>query len=145
MVLLYYMIDIKDSTQSTPSGTLFGKKVLIIEDDVFLGGILLRHMIDEKIDAKLFTTGENAIENIKKDIPSILILDILLPGLNGLDILEAMRKDELLMSVPVIVVSNTDQAKDLERAKNAGAIFMLKALATSENIVDKIKEVLKVK
>lgn len=145
MVLLYYMIDNNDSVQSTPSSTLFGKKVLIIEDDVFLGGILLRHMIDEKIDAKLFITGENALENIKKDIPSILILDILLPGMNGLDILEAMRKDELLLNIPVIIVSNTDQAKDLERAKNAGAIFMLKALATSENIVDKIKEVLQVK
>lgn len=145
MIELYYMIDIKDSAQSTPSSTLFGKKVLIIEDDVFLGGILLRHMIDEKIDVKLITTGENAIENIKKDIPSILILDILLPGMNGLDILEAMRKDELLVNIPVIVVSNTDQANDLERAKKAGAIFMLKALATSENIVDKIKEVLNVK
>lgn len=132
------MTDVNNSSIST----LAGQKVLIIEDDVFLGGILLRHMIDEKINAKLFTTGENAIENIKKDIPSILILDILLPGLNGLDILEAMRKDELLVNLPVIIVSNTDQPKDLERAKNAGAIFMLKALATSENIVDKIKEVL---
>ncbi|MFS6760689.1 response regulator, partial [Staphylococcus aureus] len=78
------MTDVNNSGIST----LAGKKVLIIEDDVFLGGILFRHMVDDKIDVRLITTGENAIENIKKDIPSILILDILLPGSNGLDILE---------------------------------------------------------
>lgn len=121
---------------------LVGKKVLIIEDDVFLGGILLRHMLDQKINARLVTTGDGAIEEIKKDIPDILILDILLPGINGLDLLESIRKDSAIEKLPVLIVSNTNQAKDLERVKNAKAFFMLKALATSENIVDKIKEVL---
>ncbi len=130
---------------NSSQSSLTNKKVLIIEDDVFLGGILLRHMMDQKINAKLFTTGENAIENIKKDVPDILLLDILLPGLNGLDLLELIRKDEQIKNLPVLIVSNTDQPQDLERVKKSGAIFMLKALATSENIVDKIKEILGVK
>ncbi len=122
--------------------SLVDKKVLIIEDDAFLGGIILRHMLDAKINARLVTSGDKALESIKSDIPDVLILDIMLPGLNGLDIMDLIKKDPTLSKMFVIVVSNTDQPKDLERVKAFGAKFLLKALATPANIVEEIRKTL---
>jgi DNA-binding response OmpR family regulator len=130
-------------TDNKNSGfSLIDKKVLIIEDDAFLGGIILRHMLDAKISAKLVASGDKALEAIKSDIPDVLILDIMLPGLSGVDILDLIKKDQSLKKMLVIVVSNTDQAKDLAKVKEFGAKFLMKALATPANIVEEIRRTL---
>jgi DNA-binding response OmpR family regulator len=118
------------------------KRVLIIEDDAFLGSILYRYMTDMKISVDLATTGEGAIEAIDKIVPSIIILDIFLPGINGLDLLETMRKNKISQNIPVLVVSNTDQQKDRERAQRLGAEIVLKAMVTPANILEKLYQIL---
>lgn len=121
---------------NTSAGALVGKKVIIVEDDVFIGGTLLRHMMSQKINATLITTGEGAFDTIKKEMPDILILDINLPGMNGLDILALVRKDPVTAKMLVMVVSNTNEKNERDQAKNLGAIFLVKALVTPENIVE---------
>jgi DNA-binding response OmpR family regulator len=120
--------------------SLVDKKVLIIEDDAFLGGIILQHMLDDKIKARLVSSGDNAIEAIKLDIPDVLILDIMLPGINGVELLEMIRKDPLLKNISIIVVSNSDLSKDMEKVKNFGAKYLMKALVTPTNIVEEIRK-----
>ncbi len=118
------------------------KKVLIIEDDAFLGGILYRYMVDMKINVNLVTTGEGALEAIKNDTPTIIILDIFLPGMNGLDLLENFRKSKISEKIPVLIVSNTDQVRDRERAEGLGAEILLKAVVTPANILEKLYQML---
>jgi DNA-binding response OmpR family regulator len=100
------------------SYSLVDKKVLIIEDDTFFGGIVLRHLLDAKIRARMVSEGVGAIEAIKLDIPDILILDIMLPGISGLEILEAIRKDKTLSHLQVVVLSNSDKPSDLQTIRN---------------------------
>lgn len=119
-----------------------GKKVFVIEDDVFLGKVLSSQIDATKMHAELFTTAEAAIEALKTAIPDIILLDIFLPGMNGLDALEAIRKDEKTKGIPVLVVSNTDEAKDRERAESLGAKFLIKGASTPDEIIKHVEDML---
>jgi DNA-binding response OmpR family regulator len=117
-------------------------KVTVIEDDLMLASIIIRHLKDEKIETNLITRGDHALDTLKRVVPDVVILDIFLPGQNGLDLLSAMREDPDLKKVRVLVVSNTDQKKDRERAVGLGASFMLKAGVTPHDIVEQVKKML---
>ncbi len=121
---------------------VIGKKVFIVEDDVFLGRVLSSQIREAKMHAELFTTAEDALAALKQGAPHIILMDIFLPGMNGLDALEAIRKDELTKGLPVLVVSNTDEAKDRQRALDLGAKFLIKGASTPDEIIEHVTDIL---
>lgn len=127
-----------EASQSTATG-----KILIVEDDVFLGRVLSGQMKDAHMEVTCHSSGEDALEYMKSNIPDLVIMDIFLPGMNGLDVLDAMRNDPRTKLTPVLVVSNTDEAKDRERAKGLGARFLIKAATSPDDIVAAVEETLK--
>ncbi len=112
------------------------KKILIIEDDVFLGDMLLSRLKKNGAAVTLLTSAENEIDYIKEHIPDVVVLDIYLPGVNGLDFLEMLRKDAITKDISVVVLSNTSKVEDRDRAKNLGAEFLIKAGVTPDEIVE---------
>jgi CheY-like chemotaxis protein len=136
------MVGSNNTQIGTETSLVSGKKVLIIEDDVLLGDIILKEMSKVSTNAKLLTSGEEALEVLKKEMPDIILLDIFLPGINGLEFLELIRKDARTKYVPVLVLSNTTQAKDRNQAKSLGAGFLTKALVTPSQIVEHVHEML---
>jgi DNA-binding response OmpR family regulator len=118
------------------------KNVLVVEDDLMLASIIVRHLTTAGMNATLITSGEQAYPAIKKNLPDCVILDIFLPGMNGLDVLQQIRKDEETKNVKVVVVSNTDQKNDRARATAMGADFMLKAAVTPQEIVTQVQNML---
>ena len=121
---------------------LAGRKVLIIEDDALIGSILYNHLLKIGIDAHLLKTGEDGLEFLRENNVEILLLDIFLPGINGLDLLEHLRADEKTKNLKVLVLSNTDQLKDRTRAQENHAEFFVKAGVMPTDIVKKIGEML---
>ena len=134
-------LDGEDNTHREGT-SLKGKRVFIIEDDVFLGSMLSQRIATETNDVKLFKNGEEAITEMGKSIPDIVLLDILLPGIDGFEVLKRIRSNENTKNVPVLIVSNTSQLENREKAKALGAEFLLKALVTPHEIVDKIESML---
>jgi CheY-like chemotaxis protein len=122
--------------------SVIGKKVFIVEDDVFLGRVLSSQIRDSKMNAELFNSAEEALEALKMTIPDIILLDIFLPGMNGLDALALIRKDDRTKNIPVLVVSNTDEAKDRERALELGAKFLIKGASTPDEILQHMTDIL---
>ncbi len=123
---------------------LSGKKVLIIEDDALIGSILYNHLLKSGIDTTLLKTGEDGLQFLRETMPDIMLLDIFLPGINGLDLLESLRKDDKTKDLKILVLSNTDQLKDRTRAKENKAEFLVKAGVMPTDIVKKIMEMLEV-
>lgn len=119
------------------------KKVLIVEDDEFIGNTLLKQVKKEYSEASLVTSGTEAAEVLKKELPDILVLDIFLPGIDGLELLESLRKEERSKHLKVLVLSNTDKAADRERAVKLGATFLMKAVTDPSEITKEIEKVLK--
>lgn len=116
------------------------KDVYIVEDDVFLGQLLHEQFKSSGFNTELITSGDKVLGIVQKKVPDLLLLDIFLPGMNGLDVLDQLRKDKDTKHVRVIVVSNTDQIDSRTRAKDLGADFLMKAGTTPDGIVDFAKK-----
>lgn len=115
--------------------------IFIIEDDAFLSTILTSKM-SQLYTVRTFPTAEEMLTVISEETPSLILLDIYLPGLNGLDALEQLRASTNGAKIPVIVISNTDDPKDRDIATKLGAHFMVKALTDPGDIMKKVTNVL---
>lgn len=119
------------------------KTVLIVEDDNFLRGLSAGKLSDEGYKVSTATNGEEAIKVATEEKPMIILLDLLLPNVDGFTALESIRKVEGLEKTPVIVFSNLGEEKDVVRAKELGATeFMIKSNFTLDELVEKIKSII---
>lgn len=118
------------------------KYVLIVEDDDFLRGLLSHSLNEVGYEVDSAQNAEMALEFIDKQIPSIILLDLMLPGMNGLDFLSEAKETRKL-NTPVIILSNLGNKEDIDRALSLGAVdFIVKASVTPKQIVTKVQEVL---
>ena len=117
-----------------------GKKVLIIEDDKFLGELLVKRLSQENFFIELATDGEAGITKAIDLKPDLILLDILLPGMNGYAVLEKLKADPALKDMPVIILSNLGQKGEIEKGLALGAAdFLIKAEFDLNDIVGKIQ------
>ena len=116
------------------------KKILIVEDDEFLRSLTAKRLEKEGYQIEVAVDGENAISTIDVYRPDLILLDLLLPGLDGFEVLKKIKANETLKTIPVIVFSNLGQKEDIEKAKNLGVDdFLIKANFTLDDVVGKIK------
>jgi len=124
------------------TGYVNGKKpkILWVEDDKLIGTILAKKLISSGFDLFHAKSGEEALEALKQAIPDVIVLDLLLPGIGGFDVLQEINNDPGLRKVPVMILSNLSKPTDIERAKTLGAKkFLIKAATSLEQIVKEIK------
>ena len=115
-------------------------KVLIVEDDRFLSKIYQSKLKKEKIDAEFALDGQEGLEKARKSPPTLVLLDLIMPKLDGFGFLEECRKDAKLKKIPIIILSNLGQEEDVERAKKMGVKdFIIKSDASIQEVVKKIK------
>ncbi len=125
------------------SGQLTGKKIMWVEDDSFLGDIIARKLSTEKCLLRHVRDAEEALLLLDTETPDLIILDILLPGINGFELLEKIKANPKIKNIPVIMLSNLGQEADVEKAKNLGANrFLVKATLQLDEIIEQIGEVL---
>lgn len=119
-------------------------KILIIEDDKFLRELIVRKLSAEKeFETVHAVDGESGLKVFKESKPDIVLLDLILPGIDGFEVLTKMKQDPALSPVPVIILSNLGQKDDVERGMKLGAIdYMVKAHFTPNEIVEKVKQIL---
>jgi DNA-binding response OmpR family regulator len=117
------------------------KKVLVVEDDHFLAKIYKIKLAKENIEAKICSDGTEALKFIKEDKPALILLDMVLPGMSGFEILEEIRRTEGLKKIPVIILSNLGQDADIAKGKELGVIdYFVKSDISIHDVVTKIKE-----
>ncbi len=120
-----------------------GTQILIVEDDTFLRNLITRRLLREGFIVEEAANAKVGLDAARKNMPHLILLDILLPDMNGFEMLEEMRKDAALSAIPVIILSNLGQNEELERAHVLGAKdFLVKAKYTPAEIVARIKDVL---
>ena len=120
-------------------------KILIIEDAATLRKTMAEYLVAEKFEALEAADGELGIALAKKEIPDLVLLDIILPKKNGYEVLEELKKDEQTKKIPVILLTNLESTEDIEKAFEKGAsTYLVKSDYRLEDIVKKIKETLKI-
>lgn len=116
--------------------------ILLIEDDAFLAKIYSQTLEDAGYRVAYSTNGEEGLKLVARDEPVCILLDILLPGMDGFEVLEALKGEDASKYIPVLMLTNLGQREDVERAMKLGAAgYMIKAHALPQDIVRKIKEV----
>lgn len=121
-----------------------GKTILIIEDDKFLRELIVKKLTQENFDVSEAIDGEEGMKKIKENLPQLVLLDLILPGIDGFEVLTKMKEDSALAQIPVIILSNLGQKDDVERGMRLGAIdYLIKAHFTPNEIIDKVKTILK--
>ena len=118
-------------------------KILLIEDDPFL-----LSMYSIKFEAEGFVVisaddGEKGLEAAKKTDSDIILLDILMPKMNGFEVLEKLKEDERTRKIPIILLTNLNQKDEIEKGLILGADdYLIKAHFMPSEVVTRIKKIL---
>ena len=120
------------------------KTILIIEDDKFLRELIVRKLKEEGYQTIEAGEGEEGLEKVKKEKPDLILLDLILPGMDGFEVLGKIKEEPSLSSIPVIILSNLGQSEEVEKGLKMGAKdYLIKAHFTPGEIIEKINNVLK--
>lgn len=130
------------------------KTILLVEDDPFLIDIYKTKFKEENFNLEVIRNGSEALKKIKeknlhslkykKVWPDLLILDIVLPEMDGWQILEQLNKDEKLREIKVIIFSNLGQKEEVEKGLKLGASkYLVKAYFTPSEVIEEVKKILK--
>lgn len=120
------------------------KKILIIEDDELLRRVITKKLSLEGFEIMEAIDGEEGLRMIREHKPELVLLDLVLPGIDGFDVLAKMQTERGLSSIPVIILSNLGQKEDVQRGLKLGAVdYLIKAHFTLGEVITKIENVLK--
>ncbi len=119
------------------------KKILIIEDDDFFRGLIAKKLLFEEFDVYMASNGEEGVAKVKEHKPSLVLLDMLLPSMDGFEVLAKIKEDASIAQTPVIIASNLVEKEDVDRALKMGATdYLIKSQYTPEMIIEKVKKVM---
>jgi len=117
------------------------QKILMIEEDRFLRKIYRNKLT--KADFKFIeaTNGEEGLNKVISEKPDLVLLDLILPRKNGLDVLIEMKRNKNTKNIPVIILSNLSQESDIKRGLSLGAQeYLVKPEISLSDVVNKVKE-----
>jgi len=121
------------------------KNILLVEDDVFLAGIYKKKFEVEGFDISVADNGEKGLSEAKKKLPNLILLDILLPKMDGFAVLKELKKDETTKDIPVILLTNLGQKDDVAKGIEMGVEdYLIKIHFKPSEVVDKVRKVLNI-
>jgi DNA-binding response OmpR family regulator len=119
------------------------KKILLIEDDKFLRELIIQKLGKEGYEVVEAAEGEVGVVKMTEEKPDLVLLDLILPGIDGFEVLRRIKENPVIASVPIIILSNLGQRDDVEKGIQLGAVdYLIKAHFTPGEIVEKIKAIL---
>ena len=117
------------------------KFVLVVEDDAYYSKIYKEKIAKEGFDVATAADGAEGLEIVKKRIPDLVILDILMPKMDGFDFLQKIRQNKKLKNLKVLVMTNLDQKADVSKAFELGAKhYFVKSDISIDELMNKVKE-----
>lgn len=118
------------------------KKILLVEDDPFLIDIYKKKLENSGFEVKVAKQGNKAIKLAIDERPDLIILDIVLPEMDGWEILKKLKSDNKTKNIQVVFLSNLGQKQEVEKGLKLGAIkYLIKAHYTPSDVVKEIKKI----
>jgi CheY-like chemotaxis protein len=118
-------------------------KILVIEDDPLISRMYQKIFTFEKFQVQLAGDGEEGLSKAREEKPTIILLDIMMPKMNGLQVLEKLKSDPETKKIPVIMLTNLAGTHDAEAALSHGAVkYIIKSEFEPKQVADMVKEIL---
>lgn len=119
------------------------KKILLVEDDEFLGKVINRKLEKEDYIVIRATDGEEGITKAEEENPDLILLDIILPGMDGFEVLAKLKSNPAVSKIPVIILSNLGAKDEIKKGLDLGADdYLVKAHFNPSEITSRIEAVL---
>lgn len=118
-------------------------KIVIVEDDPLISRMYNKAFTFEGYEVIIASDGEEALAKIKSEMPTMVLLDVMMPKMNGIQVLDELKKEEATKGIPVVMLTNLAGDHDVEVALSKGAIkYIVKSEHTPKEVVDMIREIL---
>lgn len=116
------------------------KKILFIEDERSLQEILGQALKQNGFEVKEALNGQDGLDLVEKFGPDLILLDLILPKINGFEVLEKIKKNEATKNIPVIILTNLENSEDIQRVLELGAFdYLVKSNYSLNEIINKVK------
>jgi len=117
------------------------KKILLIEDEKIMINLLEKKLTQEGYDVRVAVNGEEGLKAMREEKPDIVLLDIIMPKMGGFEVMEEMGKDPVLKEIPIVIISNSGQPVELDKAKELGAKdWLIKTEFDPQEVVEKVEK-----
>ena len=120
-------------------------RILLVEDDQFLSTLLKNRLLKEDYDVTVAQDGPAALEFMRKERYDLVLLDLILPGKSGFEVMEEIRQEPAwsVEGAPIVVISNLGQESDIERSRDLGAAdYFVKARTSIDELMRKAAKVI---
>ena len=115
------------------------KKILLVEDEEIMIDLLQKKLTKEGYEISVARDGEEGLKAMREVKPDLILLDIIMPKMGGFEVMEEMGKDKNLKDLPVIVISNSGQPVEIDKAQKLGAKdWLIKTEFDPQEVVDKV-------
>jgi len=116
-------------------------KILLIEDEEIMIELLQKKLVQSGYEVVVTRNGLEGLDAMEKEKPDLILLDIIMPKMNGFDVLERKNEDKSLRDIPVIIISNSGQPVEIDRAREMGAKdWLIKTEFDPQEVLEKVKK-----
>jgi len=120
------------------------KTVFVVEDDPFILDIYTTKLRESGFSVESSSNGQDCIKKVQEVKPDLVLLDIVLPGLDGWEIIREIKKQGEFKDLPIVILSNLSQKQEVEKGLDLGAVkYLIKSNYTPGEVVDEIKDILR--
>ena len=118
-------------------------KILIVEDDPLMSRMYQKIFTFEEYDVILAEDGQEGLEKARSEKPTVVLLDIMMPKMNGLEVLEKLKSDPETKKIPVVMLTNLAGQQDAETALQKGAVkYIIKSEYEPKQVTNMVKEII---
>lgn len=117
------------------------KSILVAEDESSITE-LLKIILDEKYNLSFVEDGESVLKEVRKNLPDLLLLDVMMPNMNGYEVCKALRKDKKTKDIKIAILSAKGQERDILTGLQSGADFYITKPFDPNDLQNKLKEIM---
>lgn len=119
------------------------KKILIVEDDNFVAEVYSTKLLEMGHEVQIAQNGEEGLMKLKQDKPDLILLDILMPIMGGIEMLEELKKKEEWKNIPIILLTNVGERESIQKVRSLGVQdYLIKSHFTPAEVIEKIESAL---
>ena len=120
------------------------RKLLVVEDDFFLIKVFQAKLEESGYEVRVATDGKLALETLETYTPDMILLDLVMPRMDGFEVLAELKRNKQWKNIPVIVLTNLGQESDIERVEKLGVKdYLVKADIPIHDVVNKVEQAFK--
>jgi len=115
------------------------KKILLVEDEEIMINLLEKKLVSEGYEISVARDGDEGLQKIKEVKPDLILLDIIMPKMGGFEVMVEMQKNPEFKDIPIVVISNSGQPVEIDRAQKLGAKdWLIKTEFDPQEVLDKV-------